>query len=294
LLISMSTYVMCANVEIAMENDNMGRTDRHYTHGTRITYSYPIKSDMFPDKNVYRRWCVGQYMYTPSEINLETIQVGDRPYGGWAYGATSVSVSDDTEFDFLQIDLGVTGDWSGAGQTQRQIHEWIDSTEPMGWDTQLDEKVGVNVTYIKKYKLNTNYTDFLREYTDLIFKGSATLGNIYANGSLGTSFRLGYNIPDDFGGIRMEPTSRGVNKFGAYGIAEVMGRYVGYNYFLQGDDTEEVYQISMENFVYDLAVGFGGYYGDFDLVYLYNIRSKEFKEQADHNEFGTIAISWSY
>ena len=35
-------------------------------------------------------------------------------------------------------------------------------------------------------------------------------------------------------------------------------------------------------------------YDAFSLVYLYNFRSKEFKEQEEPNEFGTISLIYRY
>jgi len=281
-------FAMGSTVEMSMENDVMAGTDRHYTHGTKISYSYPIESDLFMDKDIARTWSVGQYMYTPSDISIETMQYGDRPYAGWLYGSTSISVCDDNDLDLVEVSLEVTGDWSGAGGTQKQIHKWIDSREPMGWDTQLDSTIGMNFTIIEKHKWK------LEDYGDIMVKGNVTAGNIYVNAGLGASLRLGYNVPDDFGIIRMEPSSRNPAQFGVYGVAEVSGRLVGYNYFIEGGDANRVYGIHAERLVADLDLGLGAYYGKVNFVYFYNIRSKEFKEQEDHNEFGTVAISWGF
>lgn len=282
-----SIYAVSETVEVSIENDTIANTDRHYTHGTRITYSYPLNNNLFPDKDISRSWAMGQYLYTPSNIDIETMQVGDRPYAGWLYGATSISVYDNKTLDFLEINVGIIGEKSGASYTQKIIHNWSDSTEPMGWDTQLDEHVGVNLTFIKKYKWKT-------DYTDSIIKGNMTVGNIHVNCGAGASFRFGYNIPDDFGVVRMEPISRNIKKISVYGIVDLSQRFVTYNYFLEGDNTEEVYDIRLEKIVYDLAMGCGISYGEFNLIYLYNVRTKEFKEQKDYNEFGTIAVSFDY
>lgn len=273
--------------EISLENDAIGGTDQHYTHGTRITYLYPIESSLFADKNAYRSWSIGQYMYTPSEIDVETIQVGDRPYAGWLYGSTSVSVDDGEVLDMLGITLGVAGEWSLAGDTQKMIHRWLDSTEPQGWDTQVDERIGFDLTYGRRHKWKA-------DYADIILKADVSLGNIYCLGGLGVVARFGYNIPDDFGMVRMEPIARSISDFGIYGILEASERLVVYNYFLEGDDIESTYDINMSRSVYEMAVGCGAYYKGFNAIYLYNIRSREFKEQEEHSKFGTVAISWSY
>jgi len=141
---------------------------------------------------------------------------------------------------------------------------------------------------IKRHKWKIDH------YADIMAKGGITVGSIHVNASLGASLRLGFNLPDDFGIIRMEPSSRNPAKFGVYGVAEVSNRLVGYNYFIEGDSAERVYGIHTERSVIDVDLGCGAYYGRINFVYLYNIRSKEFKEQEERNEFGTVSIAWSY
>jgi hypothetical protein len=280
-------YATAGSVEVALENDVIAGTDKYYTHGTRITHSHPFKSNLFPDKEATRRWVIGQHMYTPTDISVEELQVGDRPYAGWLYGATSVSVADEDSMDFLEMTIGVTGSWSGGEDVQKWFHKTVDSEKPMGWDNQVDERIGVNVTYMKKYRWKS-------KYSDAILKGDVTAGNIYCHAGVGFVYRVGYNVPDDFGLVRMEPSSRGLNDFGIYGIFEASERFVGYNYFLEGNDIEETYDIHADWAVYDFGVGCGVYYKDVSLIYMYSVRSPEFKEQTDYVRFGTIALSWGY
>ena len=275
--------------ELSIENDLVADSDKHYTHGTRLSYSYLLDNNSFSDKTVARTWSLGQYIYTPSDISFETIQFMDRPYNGWLYGASSIMVYDKKELDSLEINLGLTGKWSLADKTQIFIHKLIHSKEPRGWDTQLKERVGVNLTYIKKYKWKW-------DYADCIVKGNITAGTIHINTGVGGLIRFGYNIPDDFGITRMEPLSRSLSKLGFYGIIETSGRYIAFNQILEGyrsDHVKEIYGIHAEDMVGDLDMGCGLSYGCFNLIYLYNIRSKEFKQQKEHNEFGTVVISWN-
>jgi len=286
-ILVMGCYAVADSVEVAMENDIVAKTDQHYTHGTRITYSYPVESSLFPDKKSSRSWVLGQYMYTPRNIRAEEMVIGDRPYAGWLYGAFDVSFYDDDSMDFVELAVGVTGSWSGGEETQTWFHEQFDATKPMGWDNQVDERVGVNLTYMKKLKWKFNYSD-------AILKFNATAGNIQTHAGFGLTYRFGYNIPDNFGVVRMEPTSRNLDSFGIYGIAGVSERFIAYNYFLEGNDVEETYDIQMNPWIYEMSLGFGVRCKSFDAIYLYNIRSKEFKEQDDSSKFGTIALSWSY
>lgn len=288
MIVGIVGYANAGSLEVSLENDGVAETDRHYTHGTRVVYSYPVESQMFPDKNALRRWVVGQYMYTPSQIDVEEIQVGDRPYAGWLYGATSISVYDDMDLDFLEINIGVTGEWSGSGDVQKFAHDLSDSTEPMGWNTQLGEKVGANLTYARRHKWKRT------EHSDAIVTLGSTLGNIHVNGTIGASFRFGYNIPDDFGVIRMEPSSRGLSDFGIYGLLDCSTHIVGYNYFLQGDNAEEIYDIEKELLFYEVGAGLGLYYKKLNLIYIQHLRTAEFKEQEDYNQFGTLMLSWNF
>ena len=283
------TFLMAANFHVTLEND-MGRSDRHYTHGTRFFYlsdSAPSWVDrFFKDKNKRLGYGVAQYMYTPSDITIAELIEDDRPYGGWLYLENILFVRDNKTMDMFGVDIGVTGKASGAGDTQKFIHKLTHSTDPKGWDNQIEEELGINFLYQKKYRWRW-------EHVDIIPHGGVTIGNIYTYLNAGGTVRVGCNIPDNFGYLKMEPAAR-VKKLGAYLFVGVDGRLVGRNIFLDGNTFEDSHSVDKERLVGDLSVGTGMIFGNFELIYSRNFRSKEFKGQDECNGFGTLVLSWDF
>src|SRR5258706_12440977 len=82
------------------ENDATAGSDKHYTQGARI--SYLSKDDALPQwLNRFSTWlpetgfeaearkfglAVSQEIYTPEDLDLRNVVLGDRPYYGWLYG----------------------------------------------------------------------------------------------------------------------------------------------------------------------------------------------------------------
>jgi len=275
---------------VTLENDVFAGTDRHYTHGTRFFYfrdDVPSWADnLFKGKN--KRWGVGlaQYMYTPSDIEIVDLIENERPYGGWLYTENILFVRDYNVMDIVGIDVGITGEDSGSKSTQKIIHKIVDSDIPQGWDNQIEEELGINLLYQKKYRWRW-------EYMDIIPRAGGSLGNIYTYLNAGVIIRAGYNIPDNFGYLRMEPTARATN-LGAYVFASADGRLIGRNIFLDGNTFEDSHSVDKEYMVGDLSVGTGIIFRNFELIYGSNFRSKEFKGQDKSNRFSTLILSWGF
>ena len=266
---------------LTMDNDIVGHSDRHYTHGTKFSNAIEYKPD------TYWELSIAQYMYTPDNIDSIGKIIGDRPYAGWLYLGNMLSFREGESQKSIELDIGTTGENSLSDQTQIWVHNKLDNKEPKGWHNQLDSKLGINVSLIDKYKHRT-------VHTDLIYGWNMSAGNIHSSFGLGGLFRFGYNIPDNFGHTKMEPTVRFKNDYGTYVFVGLEGRYVEYNTFLQGSNAEEEYQITKEDFVGEFYMGLGGFYKAINLIYSYNIRGKEFEEQDSINKYGPIIFAIKY
>jgi len=247
-------------------------------------------NDLFLNDNKERSWGVSlsQYMYTPSDISIAELMEEDRPYGGWLYIGMLLMSIDNDEMDMMELDVGVTGPASLCNEVQTGVHKLIDSQTPYGWDNQINTELGINIIYQKRYRYRySNYLDFIPHY-------GGSLGNIFTYVGVGGIVRAGYNLPDDFGILRMEPTTRNVEGFRCYVFADIHSRYVVRNIFLDGNTFEDSHRVDKESFVADGGVGVGIGYSNFEVIYAGNIRSKEFKGQEEVNSFGTIAFSVRY
>jgi len=304
-------FVWGGPLTITLENDFLAEADRHYTHGTRFMYVFDemggdenergnlatqlyicsLFGDKFDSNEKDNYWGVvlAQYIYTPSDISIVELMVDDRPYAGWLYLGCIFFARDNYWQDLVEFDVGIIGPYSLAECTQTEIHKLIDSTIPMGWANQLGTELGINVSYQKKYRYR--YKDIF----DVIPSVGGSLGNIATYMDVGCSLRLGYNLPDDFGFLRIEPTIR-ENEFGwgVYVFGDVEGRCVARNIFLDGNTFKKSHHVAKEIFVADLSIGLGVICGNFDFIYAYSFRTKEFYKQKEDNEFGTLSFCYEF
>jgi len=282
-------------LSITLENDLLFQTDCYYTHGTRFIYT-PDKvpewvNNLFSAQRYSQvHHTLAQHMYTPSDLKKEELIVDDRPYGGWLYYGYGISSQKDKWLDVIEIDIGTTGEWSFSEDVQKCIHKLTDSTMPRGWDNQIKSEMGVDLSYEKKYKFyRDDFIDF-----DLIPSAGFCAGNIFTLASCGLSSRIGYNIPNDFGYVKMEPTPRKSFKkdFSLYLSAGVEERYIVRNIFLDGNTFRDSHSVAKNDWVTDIIYGIGCGYGNFSIIMVDTYRTQEFETQKENAKFTTLIFSW--
>lgn len=148
-------------VKFSWANDALklrGITDRYFTNGNSLeVYFLPARS-LFIEKLFFRMPCsptrnnnfgVGfnMHMFTPQDITVPAIQVGDRPYAGLAYLSFKCISNEFATADRVttEYSIGVIGKRSYQKEIQTWFHEIIDSPKPMGWDNQIGDDLAVNI-----------------------------------------------------------------------------------------------------------------------------------------------------
>jgi len=275
-------------VNVSFENDILYYHDRYYTHGTRILYvkegSYKWFENLYPNKNSQSGYSVAQYMYTPSDLKATEFLPEDRPYGGWLYGGYSLIAYDSKELDFWELDIGTTGKSSYSDETQIWMHKQFGAQHPNGWKYQIRDELGADLIYQKKYKIKKDYYDIIPNY-------GACVGNIYDYLNCGSTFRIGYRLPDDFGTYHMEPTTREKKKFYSYVFTSVDGKCMMRNIFLDGNTFKESPSVEKNNVIFSLSLGACVYFCGNEIIYMYNYKSDEFKAQEYDTEFSSLYLS---
>jgi len=285
----------CTVASIQFENDIGIGTDRHYTHGSRIScmsdnqagdatareianaLSFEVGGYSLLDANRDVRYSValGQAMFTPEDITTTELIVDDRPYAGWLFGTFGLvlgprkaQTEGSTAFDrmeSIQVNVGVVGPASGADRTQKFVHSAIDAQKPRGWRNQLRNEPGFIVEYEQKWRTESwnllPHSDLLQ--VDLMPSASVALGNIHTYGSIAATFRIGNRLANDFGPPRIRPSVAGSEyyepdpdeRLGAYLFFSVGGRAVARNIFLDGNTFTSSHSVAKNNLVGDLQVG---------------------------------------
>ncbi|MEO1653935.1 MAG: lipid A deacylase LpxR family protein, partial [Bacteroidota bacterium] len=196
--ISKSTYFRFQWENDAFQVRGNNVTDRFFTNGFRLDFLNNISSKL-PTKYLLLRFgkysqnlygfSIGQEMYTPTNIEIDTILRNDRPYAGWLYLASNLISNDPYNQQRLTTEflLGVIGEWSFASELQRTVHRWINSPEPRGWRNQIANDIGIN--YFIKYE--KRLIRQVHERLDIIQSIEGQAGTVTNFIGLGTQIRVG-------------------------------------------------------------------------------------------------------
>lgn len=310
-------------LSLTWENDSFSNSgDRGYTQGIKLSYlgkdlpAGPLADRLsrilaFGAKLQVQKLglALGQNIYTPSDLSRTDAIAGDRPYAGWLYGGPIYQRLGTNRLgpvlESFEVDVGVIGPSSLADQTQTTIHHWLGAPKPGGWRHQLKDEPGIILNYGRSqlYRL----FDWRNFRFDVVPSGGVRLGSVTA-GALGTVFRLGYNIPSDFGhfpignslvtpfwglGARGEPQER-PGSFGFYFFSGAEGRAVLYNTFLDGNIFRESHHVDRKPFVADLKAGAAFIFKRVEISYAYVYRTEEFSGQLEPQTFGSVNVKFFF
>jgi lipid A 3-O-deacylase len=296
----------------ALENDYFAGEDNGYTNGVRFSYISP-ETDIpwwidtaashvpFFAEGGHKRYsfAVGQSMYAPDDLTQKGLILDDRPYAGYLYGSVGLLADKGYRLDNLQLTLGVVGESSLAAQTQNEWHKFGGFTDPQGWDNQLRDELGVVLTYERKWRALYEFSPFGLGADVSPFMGGS-LGNVHTNLSTGATFRLGYDLPADYGPPLIQPSITGsdffvpTNTIGWYVFAGFEGRAVARNIFLDGNTFKDSHSVDKENFVGGFQTGIAFTYMNTRLAYTHIFRTREFEQQNNPDEYGAVTLSYRF
>lgn len=301
------------------DNDKVVDTDRHYTNGVRMAYSFDTPRGQwkttasrlaelawFSDAGALRTgWSFGQDMYTPENVDTYTPDPLDRPYAGWAYGGFTVQKDTAQIQDTLELNVGVIGPAAYAGQAQNAFHRLINVSVSRGWRSQIHNEVGLLATRIRKLRSQPMAifgTDFLQ--ADIIGHGTAQLGNVRSALGAGATVRLGGNLKEDFGPVygtfalpQKRPDALSYSFF-----AGAEARAVARDVFLDGNTFKNSPDVKKNPYVVEARLGFTihhplprqwGVNGLRTTVSMVH-RTREFKTQDKADHYGSLQLTANF
>lgn len=305
------------------ENDLFGSSrDQHYTHGSKVSwlsarngapeFAHKVADflPVFPDGGSLRiSYSAGQSIFTPDDISDPNPPEDSRPYAGWLYAGIGIVSEKDDRIDVLDLNIGMVGPASLADETQTTWHDFIGVAEPRGWDTQIENEPGILLTYERKWRALFQFDEedigvlglWPGLGVDVTPHVGGALGNVLTYGAAGATLRFGENLRNDLGGPqRIRPSLPGsayfdpVDLLGWYLFAGAEGRVVARNIFLDGNSFRDSRDVEKEILVGDLQFGAAVIFPFARVAYTHIIRSKEFKTQADVDQFGAISVSFRF
>ncbi len=299
-----------AYYSLSIENDLFANRDKRYTSGVRISSLWAEERlpgilrrnlgwiPFFPEHGKKRfGFQVGQSMFTSDDISQRDPPRDERPYAGWLYATMEVSSDTDYRLDQFQITLGIVGPHSMAEQTQKTVHNIIGSPKPMGWQAQLKTEPGLNLSYQRKWKAQKEIIRLAGLGVDFSPYVGGSVGNIFTHLAAGGIFRVGFDLPRDYGPPLIGPSMAGsnffvpTNNFGWYLFVGFEGRAIGRNIFLDGNSFRSSRSVGKKYFVGDIMAGAVITFKKIRLAYTHVQRTKEFRGQDGKDHYGAVTLT---
>lgn len=296
---------------LKIENDviSSGR-DGHYTNGLEGFWAFEPASGHWTrslaeavpgwsgEDLAYAAYRFGHQMYTPEEIEREALQEDDRPYAGMVFGGVTLFANEQLtgrrETSTLTLDVGLVGQGAGGERLQREVHRLTGSDAPEGWDNQLENEPFINVGYEKRWWFQNRLGGLELEYGPSV--GGAA-GNLYTFLSTGAGVRLGQGLSRSLSQASVTPTTSGVQYFtpdGGFGwfvFANLEGRYMAHNMLLDGNTFRDSHSVDREELVGDAQLGLALTWDQWQVSFASVWRTKEFRGQDRHDQFGSLSLS---
>lgn len=297
---------------VQVENDLVSGTDSHYTNGLRAVYLAPEKATpqwaqrladavpVFPQGAVRRYGLsLGHSIFTPYDTQATRPLPDQRPYAGWLYGGIGFVSDTGRRLDYLELQLGVVGPSALGEMVQNDWHSLIGVKEARGWDNQIKDEPAILLSYERKVHAwrTVQVGGFGADFTPHF---GVQLGNVMTSAAAGGTFRLGFDLPEDYGPPRIRPGLTGSSYFvpggaaGWYLFAGVEGRYVARNIFLDGNTFRDSASVDKLPVVGDVQAGLAVTVGDVRIAYTHVLRSREFRQQNDPDSFGSLSLSMRF
>jgi lipid A 3-O-deacylase len=311
---------------IVEENDLFLDTDRHYTQGLKLSYLHReqeasgwtgrvLDALTLPGlEGKADRWgfAIGQNIYTPGDIRSTALLLNDRPYGGWLYAGLILQRRGTTAggalhvWDHFELDLGMIGPESLAGDAQNWVHQVRGIPEALGWHNQLKSEPALQLKGVRHWvwRLPQPKNDPESGWAvDLIPHTGLELGNVSTSARLGGGLRLGWNVPLDFGPQRVDSLAVSAGDaqeewawhgLGAYVFADAEGRVVGYSTLLDGNLFHNSHHVSKRLFVAEMSGGAAVVFKRVEFIASVTLRTKEFEGQSERNAFGSLSVRFKF
>jgi len=315
------------SVTAYIENDVFAGLDREYSSGLRFSWlshqqqnhnDLPTLPRLFapllgtetgainklwgsPSYSRFRYgYSLTQFIYTPVESG-PIAPPDERPYAGWVGIGLALQAESERTFNSIELSVGVLGKSSLAEQTQEFVHSWGNYETFLGWDSQLPQEPTFNLYFNHKRRYQLGKTSgFLT--SDLIPEVGGALGTYRTDAYAGVTFRIGHGLDRGFSDQRLSMTS-------TTGAWETTSQHKNTFYFLLGGRvTGVLHDISLDGNVFrdytpivdkrsivaEAYAGVSFRHKNFELSYTHSFRTREYKQQNNSQEFGTVIFRWYF
>ena len=286
-----SFLALADGVSLVIQDDYFTGTDRGYTDGTELMWSWSPADTNSPV--IKSALGARNRMYTPDSIEAHTLLPAERPYCATLSLFYQLWRREDGELVKYEIEAGVLGPQAYGEQLQTWAHRAIKYEVPHGWDDQLRPNEPVLNLYMERWHpLGTaGDSNGWQSRLDALYGGA--LGTTFINGVGGVCAKAGWNIPSDAAGGTVLANRSG----GWFGFLFVEPRCrvvarnatLGESFFHDRANERQLWPVVGEAEA-GLTVGKGG----FALTYSLVGSTREFTHQNDKQDYGNIRFDYTW
>ncbi|ELA6599360.1 lipid A deacylase LpxR family protein [Vibrio sp. sp1] len=299
-----------STVSFTIDNDGIFGVDQDYTNGVFLSYA----TDQLTQESQWK-WLslansehanidkielvLGHKMWTPSDIEADYPLINDRPYAGYLHTEINyLSLTSDKAVRY-NFTIGTTGESSLSEKAQEIVHGITGSTDPQGWDYQIEDKVAFSLGYRVFNKLMRSEEQKTQwEITNI---NDINAGNFRSDVSQGVMFRWGTNLANSIGAANISVES----PFSASMIAQntsswflftgFEGRYRFNDMTIEGDrpcipEPSAPYDVTLQNWQASAVAGVSWYNQNYGASITFTIKTPDY-EEAQTDVYGTGSFS---
>ncbi|MFH4445704.1 lipid A deacylase LpxR family protein [Vibrio alginolyticus] len=299
-----------STVSFTIDNDGIFGVDQDYTNGVFLSYA----TDQLMQESQWK-WLslansehanidkielvLGHKMWTPSDIEADYPLINDRPYAGYLHTEINyLSLTSDKAVRY-NFTIGATGESSLSEKAQEIVHGITGSTDPQGWDYQIEDKVAFSLGYRVFNKLMRSEEQKTQwEITNI---NDINAGNFRSDVSQGVMFRWGTNLANSIGAANISVES----PFSASMIAQntsswflftgFEGRYRFNDMTIEGDrpgipEPSAPYDVTLQNWQASAVAGVSWYNQNYGASITFTIKTPDY-EEAQTDVYGTGSFS---
>lgn len=163
-------------IRVHYENDFFTNQDLYYSQGIAMEFVHPLFGHLpfhkilISGKSQVQLGIAAEHNgFTPTSTQSDSILYGDRPYAATlTMRLFSISRHDSLSSRITSVfSFGVIGPAAGGKAMQSTIHQWINDSQPLGWQHQIQNDVVLNYSIgIEKSLFNLPSSLLVTGYTN--------------------------------------------------------------------------------------------------------------------------------
>jgi hypothetical protein len=303
------------SVSFNIDNDGLLGFDQGYTNGVFFTFnsaSTPSLAGSAPagirhaamllpfKPGAVQGWgmAAGQKMWTPSDITATEEIENDRPYAGLLFLDTYLYEYSPGVVNRYNFMIGTVGPNAYAEESQKFVHGIVGSTDPKGWENQIDNQLVFDIGY-ETHRPLIRQNVSLNQQVETAIIGRAHLGNFQSEAAIGGVARWGTGLSSSFGSVGFSPGNYvdisvlSSSRNGYFFFVGAEGRYRYNDITIEGDREKGQYSVDIEHWQATGVAGFVYYHENWGASLSVAMNSPEYEQDTNSSSsLGSFEIFW--